>query len=96
MLGFAYTILTNEQPEPAQLKKIEPKKIDIPRYRAFTHSSSFVGNVRYDRDMQRMTAILSGKEYTFCNVPERKFDAFEGANSKGAYFNREIKSLHDC
>jgi len=66
------------------------------RFRAFTHTSSFVGNVRYDQDLQEMTIILNGKEYTFCNVPERKFEAFRGADSKGAYFNRNIRTLHDC
>ena len=25
-----------------------------------------------------------------------QFDSFEGAGSKGAFFNREIKTLHDC
>ena len=66
------------------------------RFRAFTHTSSFVGNVRYDQDLQEMTIILNGKEYNFCNVPERKFEAFRGADSKGAYFNRNIRTLHDC
>ena len=66
------------------------------RFRAFTHSSSFVGNVKYDQDNQTMEIILNGKKYDFCNVSERLFDAFEGADSKGAFFNREIKSLHDC
>ena len=66
------------------------------RFKAFTHSSSFVGNVKYDQDNQTMEIILNGKKYDFCNVSERLFDAFEGADSKGAFFNREIKSLHDC
>ena len=66
------------------------------RFRAFTHSSSFVGNVRYDQDLQEMTIILNGKEYDFCNVPERKYDAFEGASSKGKFFNDELKGQHDC
>ena len=66
------------------------------RFRAFTHSSSFVGNVKYDQDLQEMEIILNGKTYDFCNVSERLFDAFEGADSKGAFFNREIKTLHDC
>lgn len=43
-----------------------------------------------------MTVILNGQEYDFCGVPERKYDAFEGADSKGEYFNREIKTQHDC
>lgn len=66
------------------------------RFRAFTHSSSFVGNVKYDQDNQTMEVILNGKTYDFCNVSERLFDSFEGASSKGAFFNREIKTLHDC
>ena len=67
-----------------------------PEFRAFTHSSSFVGNVKYDQDEQSMEVILNGKTYDFCNVSERLFDSFEGADSKGAFFNREIKTLHDC
>lgn len=63
---------------------------------AFTNSSSFVGNVRYDRDTEDMTIILNNKEYNFCNVPARKFEAFKGATSAGSYFNREIKDQHNC
>ena len=63
---------------------------------AFTTSSSFVGNVRYDHDTQEMTMILNGKEYDFCNVPSRKFETLKGAASVGAAFNREIKGQHDC
>lgn len=66
------------------------------RFQAFTHSSSFVGNVKYDQDSQSMEIILNGKTYEFCDVSQRLFDGFEGANSKGAYFNRNIKNLHDC
>lgn len=66
------------------------------RFRAFTHSSSFVGNVKYDQDEQMMEIILNGKTYEFCNVSERVYDAFEGSNSKGEYFNRSIKTQFDC
>ncbi len=66
------------------------------RFRAFTQSSSFVGNVRYDRDEQSMRILLNGIPYQFCNVPESVFDSFEGANSKGAFFNRIIKTQFDC
>ncbi len=66
------------------------------RFRAFTHSSSFVGNVKYDQDEQSMEMILNGETYKFCNIPERIFDAFEGADSKGAYFNRNIKTQFNC
>jgi len=67
-----------------------------PILRAFTGSSSFVGNVRYNRETQEMRVLLNGKPYTFCGVPERRFDAWEGADSKGAFFAREIKGQFDC
>lgn len=67
-----------------------------PKFKAFTHSSSFVGNVKYDSEDSEMEIILNGKTYNFCGVSERLFDSFEGASSKGAFFNREIKTLHDC
>ena len=67
-----------------------------PEFRSFTHSSSFVGNVIWDRESLGMNIILNGSTYSFCNVSERLFDSFEGADSKGAFFNREIKTLHDC
>jgi len=67
-----------------------------PILRAFTHSSSFIGNVRYNRETQGMRILLNGKAYNFCNVPERVFDAFEGANSKGAFFARNIRTQFDC
>jgi hypothetical protein len=69
---------------------------DNPRFEAFTSSSSFVGNVRYDSETQEMSMVLNGKRYTFCNVPKRKFEALRGAGSVGAAFNREIKGQHDC
>ena len=67
-----------------------------PEFKSFTHSSSFVGNVLWDRESREMDILLNGNKYHFCNVSERLFDSFEGAGSKGAFFNREIKTLHDC
>jgi len=66
------------------------------RFRAFTASSSFVENIRYDRDLQQIVGILGGVEYTWCGVPERIFDAWEGAGSKGAFSGREVKGQFDC
>ena len=63
---------------------------------AFTHSSSFIGNVRYNTETQEMRVILNGKSYNFCGVPQRIYDAFEGANSKGAFFARSIRTQFDC
>ncbi len=69
---------------------------DNPQFKAFTHTSSFVGNVQYDSFNQSMEIILNGKTYSFCNVSETLYDSFEGASSKGAFFNRIIKTQKDC
>ena len=95
-------VLTKKKKKPIKVfdfsESLEAWKdfISEQRFKSFTHSSSFVGNVRYDQDLQEMTALLGGERYTWCNVPQRVFDGWEGANSKGAYFAREIKGLFDC
>jgi len=66
------------------------------RERSFKEASSFVGRVTYSIDNRTLEVELNGKEYGFCGVPESKFDSFEGAPSKGAFFNREIKEQFDC
>ena len=71
-------------------------KGDAPKLDAFTHSSSFVGNVRYDREEQEMEIILNGKRYQYCGVPQRTFDGFKGADSKGRFYNRFIKNQFNC
>jgi len=62
----------------------------------FEHTSSFVGKVRYFPRSQQMAIILGDKNYDFCGIPQRVFDAFAGAPSKGAFFNREIKQQYTC
>lgn len=63
---------------------------------AFTHSSSFVGNVRYDPDTLEMRVLLNGRSYNLCGVSRREYDSFEGASSKGSYFNRILKGQKNC
>jgi len=88
-----------EEYNPHLLGKLKSKlaitKVAV-KLRAFTNSSSFVGNMRYDQEEQSVTGILSGKHYKWCGVPESKFDAWEGAGSSGAFFNRDIKGQYDC
>ena len=63
---------------------------------AFTRSSSFVGNVRYDTASQEMTMILAGVRYSFCGVSQLRFDSLQGSGSVGKAFNDIIKGQHDC
>jgi len=64
--------------------------------RAFTRSSSFVGNVRHDSDENTLRMILNGKAYVFCGVSEREYDVLEGSTSVGSAFNNLIKNKKDC
>ena len=68
----------------------------LERVTAFTHTSSWVGQVIYDSESQEMAITMNGKKYLFCGVPDRIFDAFEGADSKGAYYARNIKEQFSC
>jgi hypothetical protein len=63
---------------------------------AFTHTSSWIGNVRWNSDTLEMRILMNGKAYNFCGVPARLFDAFQGAPSKGEFYWRELRQLYSC
>lgn len=69
---------------------------DDDREKSFDAPSTVVGRVVYTPDLQTMEIELPGKTYNYCGVPERIFDAFKGASSKGAFYNREIKGIFTC
>ena len=103
LAGLALNILDAPIDKPVSKIKDEPIPKDDPvniktddRQPSFKQPSSFVGQVEYYPEDLSMEIVLNGKLYAFCNVSERIFDSFEGASSKGAFFNREIKTLHDC
>lgn len=66
------------------------------REKDFDAASSFVGRVNYTPELQTMEITLNGKRYDYCSIPERIFDSFKGASSKGAFYNREIKGIYMC
>lgn len=95
LAGLALGIL--DAPIDKPVDDIDPVNIKTDdRQPSFNQPSSFVGQVDYFPEDLSMEVRLNGKLYAFCDVPERKFDSWEGASSKGAFFNREIKTLHDC
>lgn len=63
---------------------------------AFTHSSSWIGNVRYEPDTLKMRVKMNNKSYDYCGVQQRDYDTFEGAPSKGEHWWRNIKDRFDC
>jgi len=63
---------------------------------AFTHTSSWIGNVRYDTESKVMRILMNGKSFEHCNVEQIDYDKFEGAPSKGEHWWREIKDQFNC
>jgi len=64
--------------------------------KAFTHSSSWIGNVRYNPQNQTMRVMMNDKGYGFCGVPESVYDSWEGSPSKGEFWWRNIKDQYNC
>lgn len=78
-------VTKGRSPEPNQGSK-----------KAFTHSSSWIGNVRYNPQNQTMRVMMNGKGYGFCGVPESVYDSWEGSPSKGEFWWRQIKDQYNC
>lgn len=58
-----------------------------------TVESSSIFKVGYRRRVMQVQ-FNSGRIYEFRKVPRAKFDEFMSANSKGEFFNREIKGAY--
>lgn len=57
--------------------------------------SSNIAGVGYDHDTQELTVQFhSGRRYTYDSVPESVYDALMAADSKGRYFNDNIKNQY--
>lgn len=69
---------------------------DAAKILTFNHSSSFVGQVVYEKANKEMIIVLGDAIYNFCSVPRAIYDGFRKAGSKGSFFNRNIKGLWDC
>jgi len=70
--------------------------VEEQREKDFDAPSSFVGNVVYTPELQTMEITLNGKRYDYCSIPERIFEGFRGASSKGEFYNRSIKGIYSC
>ena len=97
----SYTMWKGALSLEEKIENLEDKITDLerdvnPREKSFDHSSSFVGQVVYTPDTNSMEINLNRKTYGFCGVPERIFESFEAAPSKGAYFTRSIKGQFNC
>ena len=57
--------------------------------------SSVIRFVRYDpRKNALLITFTSGKTYIYLDVPQKVYDAFMKADSKGEFFNEEIRDQY--
>lgn len=92
---IAEKVMSLERPSP--LKEFSfNETIHNEQLIAFTHTSSWIGNVRYDTETLQLRILMNGKPYFHCGVPHRIFDAFAGAPSKGEFWWRNIREQYDC
>jgi len=60
-----------------------------------TPQSSTMAGLCYDKASQTLTVEFnSGSRYNYYDVPQHVYDGMKSADSKGKYFNAEIKSVY--
>ena len=69
---------------------------DAAQFLSFDHTSSFVGNVVYEKADKSLQVVLGDAVYNFCGVSRSVYDGFRNASSKGKYFNRVMKGQFNC
>ncbi len=82
--------------EPASDWRGSRQYNDAAKILTFSHSSSFVGQVVYEKATKEMLLVLGDAIYNFCGVTRAIYDGFRKAGSKGRFFNQSIKGLWDC
>jgi hypothetical protein len=57
--------------------------------------STAIRHLYYDADTRELRVIfVSGRNYVYENVPPDVVDAFKTADSRGAFFNHEIRDRY--
>jgi hypothetical protein len=57
--------------------------------------STAIRDIDYDISSHRLTVtFVSGRRYVYDGVAPRVYDAFTQADSRGGYFNREIRDRY--
>jgi hypothetical protein len=59
-------------------------------------SSSFIKRLCYDQKRQYMILRLNNTYYHYCGIKQTDISNFLEAESKGVFYNTNIKGLFDC
>ena len=59
--------------------------------------STVITDFKYDTDQAQLTVtFVSGRTYRYFLVPAECVARFEGAESKGSFFNKHIRDKYPC
>ena len=75
--------------------------VDLKPFICIDTNSTFVNRVCYDKKETYMLILLNKTWYHYCEIPDRVVQALRSAESKGRYFNANIKGTgndgpYDC
>jgi hypothetical protein len=74
--------------KPPSLRAVDPKEV----LRVSVESTSIALLAYYPRTRELDVTFSRGAQYRYLDVPERTFQDFIAASSKGAYFNAVIRT----
>jgi hypothetical protein len=66
--------------------------VDLVSYHCEDTTSSFVHRICYDASAQHLVVLLRSTYYPYCRVDPATFEAWVAAESKGRFYNQNIKS----
>lgn len=70
--------------------------VNLKHFSCTRTASSFLHEVCYDKKNQYLVMLLNTTRYHWCSVDEGTVNSLLAADSKGRYFNANIKGRFDC
>ena len=100
--GYGLLALLYSSPVLAETVDVKYRgPVDLKQFVCTDTKSSFVNRVCYDKKETYMLILLNRTWYHYCEIPERVVQTLLSADSKGRYYNANIKGTgndgpYDC
>jgi hypothetical protein len=95
-LGAVLAFLSSAVSAEDVAVKYRPDPVNLKHFECTDTVSSFVNQVCYDNKRRYLIILLNSTRYHWCDVGEETVKALLAAESKGRYFNNNIKGRFDC
>lgn len=70
--------------------------VDLKGFDCSFTSSSFVHRICYNDESQYIVVLLNQTYYHYCRVPQSVVNQWLDSDSKGRFFNTDVKGKYDC